>query len=220
MDPRNKPTPSRKRSGLSFIFGLRRLQRQALIAWARFARRHRESHWLPIGLFAFLYLDGFLIVLPSMIALIVSVTISPKRWALFATIFVVAFLLNHLTLYVLGRTLPMSLLLQGVEFMGLRAVWNSALEAVADYGKYATFIGAFFSMPTQVIALMMGMADANAKFLNGDLQKASIESALLFAGVGHGIKAYGVALIVRYGWTKFEKKVEDEIVQKEKPKNL
>ncbi|TVQ78021.1 MAG: hypothetical protein EA369_07875 [Bradymonadales bacterium] len=190
--------------------GLKHFQKKVLVAWVRFARRHRESNFLPIALFIILFFDGFLVVLPSMIMTGAAVTISPRRWRLFAMIFVASMTLNNFAIYWVGRLIPPDLIWFFIDRMGLETVYESADAALQSYGPWAAFIGASISLPTQMITLMIGMADA--QLLNvGKEAGLSIYRLVFLAGLGHFIKMMIFCSIIRFGWEKLEARVMKEL---------
>lgn len=173
----------------------------------RYARRHRESNRLPLILFGLLFLDAFVIVIPSMLLVAGAITITPRRWALFCSLFILAVLCNNTTTYFLGLHLPQKVIVSAVDFMNLRILWESALQGIIDYGKYVTFVGGFLPLPTQLVTMIIGMAEAQSIQLGRHVARPSIIEALLFAGLGHGIKIFIFGWLVRSGWVKLEKRV-------------
>jgi membrane protein YqaA with SNARE-associated domain len=198
-----------RKKGQTLQGKLKRAERRVMVGWIRFAQKHRESQILPFALFALLFMDGFLVVIPSMICLVAAVMISPQRWILFAFIFALATAANNSATYVLGRVIPQETLFAFVDSVGLEPLWDSARVAIKHYGSYATLIGALFGLPTQLITMLIGIADTNT--LRKGLEfTSSFASAILFAGLGHGIKAFVVSALTRYGWVKLEKKFVSE----------
>lgn len=185
---------------------LRHAEKKVLLHYVRYARKHRDSHRLPIALFVLLFFDAFLVVIPSMLLTAAAITITPRKWKLFASIFVIAALANHYVMYLLGKTLPQHWILQVIDHMGMSTLWSSALQAVLDYGRYATLVGGLFPLPTQLITLSIGMAESQTLQL-GIVERPSIGLALFFAVIGHSIKIFIFAALVRYGWVKLERKV-------------
>ena len=190
---------------------LGRAEKRIIVFWIRFSRKHRDSHRLPFFLFAILFLDGFTMVIPSLFCMMASVTISPRRWILFGTIFAAAATSNNLATYILGRCLPTESIVNIIEYFQMEAFWQMAERALHDYGSYATFIGAIIGLPTQMILMLIGIADA--QLLQADPSAtASFYKAIIFAFLGHSLKGYALAALTRYGWVKLEKKFGTEVV--------
>jgi len=211
--------PQKKARSLVFFRWLRRREKIILVAYVRYARAHRESNRLPFVLFLLLFLDAFLLVIPSMALTATAVTITPKRWKLFSSIFVLAVLLNNLATYSLGKLLPAKLIVSTIHYLdglwflnwlGIIDLWQNALQAVTKYGAFATFIGGLSSLPTQVITMIIGMAETQSKFL-GLTEKHSITIALVGLVLGQGIKIFIFSAVIRFGWLKIEKKVVETI---------
>lgn len=190
---------------------LRRLETRVLVAWVRYAKKNRQSQALPVVLFGLLYLDAFVMIIPSSLLVAASITIQPSRWLFFAGLFVLAILANHSSIYILGRVLPPEWISFWVDLFRLEFMFEAALQAITDYGKYATLLGGFLPLPTQLIMLILGLADTQRLYLadlelNGEIPPTSSMEAILFACIGHGIKITIFALIVRFGWMKLERK--------------
>lgn len=183
----------------------KRTERRILIRWIRFARRHRQSNWLPVALFAILFMDGFVFVIPSTLLLVGAVTISPKRWLFFAAIFVVAVGLNNTVTYYIGRLIPLDEILYWVHAASIESFWNSAKEAIREYGKYASFVGGLAGLPTQMIMMVIGAADRQGT--DELVLKTSMEVALFYGCIGHAIKVLVICGATRYGWVKLERKI-------------
>ena len=190
-----------------FFRWFKHAEKKVLIGYIRYARAHRESNRLPVILFGLLFIDAFVMVIPSMLLTAAAVTITPRRWKLFAGLFVLAVMANNTVTYFMGKLLPNEMILKVVDQMGATPLWESALNAILEYGKFATFIGGFLPMPTQLVTMILGMAE-NQSLQLGHSQPPSIVVALAFAALGHGIKIYLFAALVRYGWVKIEQKVE------------
>src|SRR5690606_28713751 len=103
------------------------------ISWLRFSRRHRHSRRLPIIYFLLLYLDGFVMVIPSTLCMVTCITISPARWLFFSLIFPVAATLNNATTYLLGTLVPYDTLVSVIHFFSLELFWQQASEAIHKY---------------------------------------------------------------------------------------
>jgi hypothetical protein len=189
---------------------MKRFQKRSIVAWVRFARRHRESNILPVVLFLVLFIDGFIVMLPSMIFTGVAVTISPRRWWLFAVIFVTAAALNNYAVYWVGMLLPAEMIWSFIEGMGLESVYESAEKALGSYGPWAALVGAAISLPTQMITLLVGMADAQST-LAGREAGVAIGRVLFLATTGHLIKMLVFCSVIRYGWVRLEAKVLQEL---------
>lgn len=192
--------------------GFVRIERRVLVAWIRYAKANRQSNVLPFLLFILLYFDAFVMVIPSMLLVAVATTIQPRRWFLFALIFVIAVVGNNSTTYAMGRLLPPDWIFYWVESFGVEFLWEGAVDAVAQYGPFATFIGGFLPLPTQLVTLLLGLADAQRLHLadlNGleNLPRTSIGVAIAFAALGHGIKITAFAAVIRYGWHKIENRL-------------
>lgn len=189
---------------------IRHSEKKILVGWIRFARAHRDSNKLPFFLFILLFLDAFMIVIPSMVLTAAAVTITPRRWKLFAFCFIGATVLNNFFTYFLGRHVPVAELFNFMSWVGIESLWEAAEDAIRNYGKYATLIGGLIGLPTQLITMIIGVADSQAVFLGKEI-KASIGPALFFAGLGHGLKIFCLCGLVRYGWVKLEKKFESSL---------
>ncbi len=188
---------------------IRRAERRVLVGWIRFAHRHQNSHMLPIALFALLYIDGFTSIIPSTVCLIVSITISPQRWLWFVSIFATATTLNNTSTYILGRIFSKKALYEVVDWIQMEVFWAKAEAAIQQYGAFATFWGAIIGLPTQMITAIIGIADA--KLLRDDPSVSTIfAKAILFAFLGHTVKALVIALLTRAGWLKLQKKFGSE----------
>lgn len=184
---------------------LKHAEKKILIGWIRFARRHRESNRLPVFLFLLLFFDAFVMVIPSMVLTAAAVTISPRRWLMYAAIFVTAVICNNTVSYFLGRLFPVEQILAVVDWMGLGQLWFAAEEAILSYGKFATLPGGLLGLPTQLITMIIGVADSQA-YYSGRAMSASLEEALFYGAIGHGIKMIVICGLVRYGWIKLERK--------------
>lgn len=202
----------RTRSVLASIWrGLQRAERRVLVAWIRYAKKNRESNILPLLLFSLLFIDAFVLVIPSMVLVAVSITIQPRRWVFFSFLFVLAVVANNSTTYWMGRLLPPDLIFSWVQTIQADFLWQQAVEAIAEYGKYATLIGGVMPLPTQLVTMLMGMADAQRLHmadlhLLANAPKANLGEALIFGAIGHGVKILVFSAVVRFGWVKLEKK--------------
>lgn len=205
---REAPVKSSRTNSVRFAF--KRLQKRFIVAWVRFARKHRESNILPVGLFIILFIDGFVVMFPSMIITGAAVTISPHRWWLFALIFVTAYTVTNVLIYQLGMILPAEFILHAIEVLNLQTVYESAEHALLDYGPWAAFLGAAISLPVQMITLMVGMTDGQAVLAGREIS-ASATKLITLAGLGHLVKMVVYCSIIRYGWQKLEAKVLQEI---------
>jgi membrane protein DedA with SNARE-associated domain len=186
---------------------LRRAERRTLVAWIRYAQKNRQSLWLPFVLFAILFLDGFLMFIPSMLLLVAATTISPQRWVLFAVIFAVSVAGNNAVTYFVGRHLPMGTIMDVIAFFNLEYLWASAQSALQRHGSMATFVGALMGLPTQMITALIGLADAGA--IRADAHaNSTFLSSLSLSFCGHFIKAFALAGLTRFGWVKLEKKFQ------------
>ena len=186
---------------------LRRAERRTLVAWIRYAQKNRNSLWLPFVLFSVLFMDGFLVFIPSMLLLVAATTISPQRWALFALIFAVAVAGNNSLTYFVGRHLPLQTILEVVSFLNMDYMWESAQAALQKHGSMATFIGALMGLPTQMITALIGLADAGSK-VEGIATQSTFWSAISLSFSGHFIKAFILAGLTRFGWVRLEKKFQ------------
>ncbi len=185
---------------------MKRAEKKVLIGYIRYARAHRDSNRLPLVLFILLFLDAFLMIIPSMLLTAAAVTITPKRWKLFAFLFILAVTLNNTVTYFMGLLMPANLIFSIVDNMGIVPLWESALQAVLQYGKYATFLGGFLPMPTQLVTMIIGMAEKQSQIM-GITQPPSILVALVYGALGHGVKIFVFAGLVRFGWVKLEQKI-------------
>jgi len=183
----------------------RSLEQRILVRWIRFARRHRSSEKLPFYLAGFVFLDAFVLFVPSTLLTALAVTISPKRWLTFVFSFCLAIFLANFTFYLVGRVLPPEQLLEFIQFLKLESLWDSAADAVRNYGAYATFIGSLLGLPTQYVMALIGISDSQALFL-GDLERPSVIAALTLLFLGHLIKIGLFCLLVQKGWMKIERK--------------
>jgi membrane protein DedA with SNARE-associated domain len=186
---------------------LRRAERRTLVAWIRYAQKNRQSLWLPFVLFAILFLDGFLMFIPSMLLLVAATTISPQRWTLFAFIFSVAVAGNNAVTYLVGRHLPVETIMDVISFFNLEYLWASAQSALQRHGSMATFVGALMGLPTQMITALIGLADAGAARAHPQAHSTFL-SALSLSFTGHFVKAFILAGLTRFGWVKLEKKFQ------------
>jgi membrane protein YqaA with SNARE-associated domain len=150
---------------------LKRTERKVLIAWIRFAKKHRQSSRLPALLFLLLFMDGFVMVIPSLVCLVAAVTISPSRWLLFGSLATIAATLNNISTYFLGRVLPSGTLEHLVNYVGLSSMWNEAQLSIHKYGPFSSFVGALLGLPTQMITALVGISDA--RLLKSDLGVSS-----------------------------------------------
>ncbi len=189
---------------------LRRAERRTLVAWIRYAQKNRQSFWLPFVLFAILFLDGFLMFIPSMLLLVAATTISPQRWVSFAIIFAVAVAGNNAVTYFVGRHLPLSTIMDVIAFFNLEYLWASAQSALQRHGSMATFVGALMGLPTQMITALIGLADAGAIRADSQAQSTYL-SALSLSFCGHFIKAFALAGLTRFGWVKLEKRFQKTV---------
>jgi membrane protein DedA with SNARE-associated domain len=190
---------------------LQRLSLKILVWWIRFGHRHQNSHRLPVFLFFFLILDGFLVVIPSILLVIASITISPRRWKLFGLLFTFAATINNIMAYALGRILSPDTIVSLIEKFHFEEAWHSAERALHDYGAYAAFLGALVGLPTQLVMILIGIADAQM-LLTGDFSSSSFLQSILFAFLGHLIKGVTIAALTRFGWLKLEKKYGSKVV--------
>lgn len=192
---------------------LRHAEKKILVGYVRYARRHRDSNRLPFILFGLLFFDAFVMVIPSMLLTAAAITITPRRWPLFCSLFVVAVVANNTVTYWMGKFLPHETILSIINYFGIIELWQSALEAILHYGKYATFLGGFLPLPTQLVTMILGLAEQQALSLADHAQAGhvieipSIQIALAFAALGHGLKIFIFGGLVRYGWVKLEQKV-------------
>lgn len=190
---------------LGWLHRLSRFERKVLVAWIRFARRHRTSNRLPIVLFFILFLDGFLIVIPSSVCVVAAITISPARWFLFGTIFAVGGTLNCTVTYFIGRLIPAESILATISYFHLDHLWQSAQQALHQHGPFAAFIGALIGLPTQMITMILGIADEQALKGSPDATTVFLQ-AIAFVLLGNAIKAYAISFLARFGWLRLEKK--------------
>lgn len=186
---------------------LSRTSLKILIAWIRFSHRHSESPKLPLFLFLFLIADGFVMVIPSILLLIASITISPRRWGIFGIIFATAATLNNALVYLICRLVSPDEIVLFVERFHLEDFWQSAERALHTYGSWAAFIGAIIGLPTQMVLGLIGVADAQT--LRADpTSHSTFVIAISFAFFGHLIKGIAIAGLSRFGWIRLEKKVQ------------
>lgn len=183
-----------------------RIEKRVLIAWIRFAKRHRESNRLPVALFILFFLDGFVMVVPSTLVLAAAVTITPRRWILFFIFFAAAATMNNAITYYLGRSFPPHLIEATIVQLHLVSLWESAKSAFHSYGPWASFVGAIIGLPTQLVAAALGIADAKLVAENSDFT-GNFARAMFLTFSGHGLKAACIAAIVRFGWVKLERKL-------------
>lgn len=185
---------------------LKRVERKLLIRWMRFAQAHRNSHRLPFGLFLILLADGFVMVIPSTLCLMAAVTISPARWFLFGSLATLAAFSNNLITYFLGRILPSGTLESLVQWAHLGQLWNSAHEAIHNYGPFAAFIGSLTGLPTQMITALIGISDGEVMRSQIGISSSLVKVAS-FVLIGHGLKSITIAALTRYGWVRLERKL-------------
>jgi len=186
-----------------------RMERKVLVWWIRYAQDHRYSKNLPIVLFLLLFMDAFVMVIPSMLLLIGATMISPQRWWLFGILFGVATACNNAVTYQIGRMVPPEVILHFLSYfefgvVDMTELWNSARAALKSYGPFATFVGAIMSLPTQFITALIGIADARSQEM--EFISSSFWPAILYAFLGHTVKSFVVAGLTRFGWVKLEKK--------------
>ncbi len=184
----------------------RRLERKTIVAWIRFARRHQDSRRLPFALFALIFLDGFVVFIPSVVLAVASTTISPRRWYVFALVFALASTANNAVTYWLGKSLPLETIMSGISMFHLEILWQSAQSALQKYGSYATIFGAIIGLPTQLITALIGISDVGV-IREGP---SPFLSAIGFAALGHTIKGSIVTGITRIGWIKIKKRFDPE----------
>jgi len=202
-----KRRPRIKSSRLAMAF--KRVERRFLVSWIRFSHLHHDSHVLPFVLFFVLFIDGFVVVVPSTFCLIVAITISPERWALFGFLFAFASAANNTVTYIVGRLLPTEKILSIIEYFNMQHMWQIATEWLQDYGPLATFLGAIISLPTQMMTALIGIADSN-NLSQDNFVSSSIIQAIIFVFIGHGLKSILIAALTRYGWIKLEKRFGKE----------
>lgn len=172
--------------------------------------KHRNSSWLGIGLFITLFMDGFMMIIPSTLCLIAAVTISPFRWMTFGMIFAVAATLNNGMTYWVGRLIPVQEIVDRLHWIGIQAMLDRSAEALQAYGPFATFISALLGLPAQMVTLLVGAADAKL-FHDYTGMSSSFLIAMIFSFSGHFIKAMAIAGLTRYGWVKLERKFQKEL---------
>jgi len=184
---------------------IKRWERQFLVAWIRYSQAHRHSNRLPILLFCLLFLDGFVMFIPSSFLLIASVTISPQRWSFFGLLFAAATFLNNICTYMIARYFPPDFIMEAIKFFNAEYLWTKAQEALESYGAYATFVGSFISLPTQMMTAIMGIADSQA-FGTAPILGDVILPAVLFVLLGNAIKGLALGALARFGWIRMERK--------------
>jgi membrane protein YqaA with SNARE-associated domain len=160
-------------------------------------------------LFFALFMDGFVMIIPSTLCLIVSVTISPERWILFGGLFATASALNNTVTYYIGRFFPQNTILEVIDFFNMQHFWEIATEALQKYGSFAGFWGAIIGLPTQMMTALIGLADAK-KLAEDPSMSSHVIQAIIFVFLGHGLKSLVVAGLARFGWIKLEKKFGKE----------
>lgn len=188
---------------------LKHAEKKILVGWMRFAKKHRDSEKLPIYLFLLLFLDAFVLVIPSMLLCAAAVTISPRRWFFFGFLFVSATVCNNSVAYFIGRILPAAHLQALFEFLHLDFALELARDAILDYGKYATLIGGLASLPTQVIMALIGLANSQAELASTVevAHRIPFWVAICFVAIGHAIKIWVFCGLIRYGWVKLERRI-------------
>jgi membrane protein DedA with SNARE-associated domain len=193
-----------------FITKLKRKEKKLLLAWIRFSRDHRDSSRLPLVFFILLFVDGFVMIVPSIVCLIAAVTITPKKWSLFAGLAVVASILNNVVIYFIARMVPVNLILHVITTFKLDLLWIKAKEYLAAYGSFSTFMTSMLGLPTQMVTALIGMTDA--EIFKGHFAQTStlFIHAAFFAFLGSSLKLFCVAGAVRFGWVKLEKKFGKE----------
>ncbi len=188
----------------TFTGSVKRIERRLLVKWIRFAQAHRESNILPLALFMILFLDGFVIFIPSALCLIAATMISPHRWILFGILFAVATTSNCVALYFVGRIVPIDQVIALFAHFNIEWMWDSATEALRHYGPYATFVGAIIGLPTQLIMALIGAADASALSEGQIGNQFVLATSLTFSG--QIIKSMTFAGLTRFGWVRLEKR--------------
>ena len=148
-------------------------------------------------------------VIPSMVLTAAAVTITPRRWWLFAITFTAATACNNYVTYWMGRLVPDQQILNFVMYVGIEDLWFAAETAIREYGKFANLPGGLLGLPTQLVTMIIGIADSQAMFMNDGI-KASIGPAIFYGVIGHGIKMFVICGLVRYGWVKLERKYDKQ----------
>lgn len=180
----------------------KKIERNVLASWIKFSRRHRKSNRLPVFFGILIFFDGFVMVIPGTLCMIACITISPRRWWLFGLLFPAAAFANNAVTYFLGRIVPHEFFLKIVDTFGIEAFWQSAVNAIRDYGPWATFLGAIFSLPTQMITALIGLADSQAVMVEG--ARPSIGLALILVFFGHLVKTSIISYMTYIGRMKIE----------------
>lgn len=187
---------------------LKELERRVALKWIGFSSRHRRSAVLPIALFALLFVDGLVMVIPSNICLIAAVTISPARWLLFGTLASIAVAGNNALTYLIGRLIPDKVMHMAVEFIGMEGSWDRAQQAITEYGPVATFLGVFANLPTQIMTAIIGIGDAGGNRTGASISSEFLEIiGLVFAACI--LKYFVIAALTRFGWIKLERRFEN-----------
>ncbi len=189
---------------------LKKIEKKIFSVWMEFSHRHHSSIFLPLALFFLLYVDGFVMVIPSLLCLIAAVTISPERWVSLGLIAATASATNNATTYLIGRFLPPKMIDHLISSWGLENLWLKAQTALSHYGPFATFIATIFSLPSQFVTAIIGLADAERMRGNPGVS-SSFLLAIFFAFIGSSIKCLIVAGLTRYGWVSLEKKLERDL---------
>lgn len=198
------------RNSSSLSKKIRRLERRVMVAWIRFARRHRDSHILPIALFFIIFFDGFVMIIPATVILIAAITISPRRWVLFSILFALAATLNNAATYFIGRHISPQFILNLVSTFHVEILWTEAQEALQQYGPSGAFIGAMIGLPTQMMTALIGMADARSA-LDSIVPTSTFAHAISMVFVGHTIKCHLIAGLTKFGWVRLEKKFQKDV---------
>ena len=196
-----RPRVKSSRLGMAF----KRFERRFLVSWVRFSHEHHESHVLPFVLFFLLFLDGFIMVIPSSLCLIVAITISPERWLLFGFLFASASFLNNSVTYFIGRLFPPDVIMGVTDFFHMSKLWDVAKDTLHDYGSWACLIGALTSLPTQLMTALIGLSDSE-RIPHDQFVSSTFIQAVILVFVGHGIKSLIIAGLTRYGWITMEKR--------------
>lgn len=187
---------------------LKRLERRILTRWVRFAKAHRHSSRVPFILFLILFLDGFLVFIPSLVCVIAATTISPHRWLLYGLLMPLAATCNNTIIYLMAKHFPSEWTMQLVGMFGLDLFWDSAREALQNYGPFATFIGALIGLPTQLMMALIGFSELKSPETAHQIFGATFLAAISIGLVGHCLKSLTVTAITRFGWMKLENKIE------------
>lgn len=122
-------------------------------------QKYRERPWYLPLMAALVFVDVFIIVIPSEILLVKTVMLKPKRWILSATTFISASAAGAALLAFFARHFGEAWL-QSVlgERIFETPFWNQTLEILEKYGWWGLAFIAFSPLPQQPAVALFGLA--------------------------------------------------------------